>query len=432
MERWAFRAALAAVVVAPLALGANRPWAWQGLAAVVAVLCFVPLNRRPALPRGPAVLWLAVLAWAAAQVFGLAPPVRPDLWAQAAEALGRPVAARAVLDADAAAAGLLRLLTWTAAFWLFLHWGTSRRRAAAVMAAIGWAGVAWAAVALVLLAAGDRLPFGEKAQHLGFATGPFPNRNTLALWLALAACALAAAGVQRGVWRSVRRGWPWWLGAATLAAALAATQSRAGLVAAAVGLAVTVVRLARPGWAVAAVLAGGAMLVATPVSLRLAATALDPAAEPRLVVWATTVAGIAQVPWTGLGLGAFPDAFAEVRPRALLQPWRYAHNGYLELAWELGVPAAVAVVAALAGIGWRLARTRSTTAAAGLGALVAAGLHALVDFSPQVPAAALLLAVLLGSGCGRAGAAPPHPVPAADPPPRPAPPDPAPAPVPPA
>ncbi|SOD97203.1 O-antigen ligase family protein [Caenispirillum bisanense] len=431
MERWAFRAALAVVVLAPLALGANRPWAWQALAAVFAVLCFVPQSGRARVPRGAAVLWLAALAWAAVQVFGLAPPVRPDLWAQAAEALGQPVPARAVLDADAAAAGLLRLLTWTVAFWLFLHWATSRRRAAVVVAAIGWAGVAWAAVALALLAAGDRLPFGEKVQHLGFATGPFPNRNTLALWLGMAACALAAAGVQRGVWRSVRRGWAWWLGAATLAAALAATQSRAGLVVAAVGLAVAVARLARPGWALAAVLAGGMLLVATPVSLRLAATALDPAAEPRLVVWATTLEGIARAPWTGIGLGAFPAAFAEVRPRALLQPWRYAHNSYLELAWELGVPTAVAVVAALAGIGWRLLRTGSTTAAAGLGALVAAGLHALVDFSPQVPAAALLLAVLLGSGCGRAGAVPRHPVPSADPPPRPAPPDPAPGPVPP-
>lgn len=425
MEGRLFALALAAVVLAPLPLGANRPWAWETLAALFALLALgqalVRARAATPMPMGPLVLWTVALGWAAAQVFGVAPPVRPDLWRDAAAALGRPVPALVVLDLEAARAGLLRLVTYTAAFWLFAQWGASRRRAATALAVTGWAGAAWAAVALVLLAAGDRLPFAEKTAHLGFATGPFPNRNTLALWLAMAACALAAAGAQRRVWRRAA-GWPWWLGAAVLGTALVATQSRAGLAAASVGLALTLARLYRPRLAVGVLAAVVVVAMVSPVGVRLAG--LDPDTMPRLTVWATTLEGIAGAPWGGVGLGGFPDAFAEIRPRALLQPWHYAHNGYLELAWELGIPAALCLVAALGWIGLRLLRSGSSTAAAGAGALTAAALHGLVDFSPQIPAAALLLAVLLGSGCGRAGGRPaapaPRPAPVVDPPPRPA------------
>lgn len=408
-EAWAFRGGLAVVVLAPLPLGANRPWAWEALALVFAALSLVQaaatargsVRAIADVPAGPAALWAVVLAWASLQVAGLAPPVRPDLWAEVAVALDRPVQPRAVLNVEAATAGLLRLLTYTAAFWLFAQWGASRRRAALAVAVVGWSGAAWAVVGLVLLSGGDRLPFGEKAAHLGFATGPFPNRNTLALWLGMALCALAAAGVQRQAWRSLSRGWPWWLGAATTVAALAATQSRAGVVAAAVGLGVTLARLARPSLAVVAVTLAVLAVAASPFSVRLAATILDPSVLPRLTVWAATMRGLSQAPWTGIGLGSFPDAFAELRPRALLQPWHYAHNTYLELAWELGLPVALTAVTALGWLGVRLLRVPSLTAAAGAGALAAASLHAMADFSPQVPAVALLLAAMIGLAWGR-------------------------------
>lgn len=415
MEGWLLRLGLAAVVLAPLPLGSYRPWAWQGLAAVFALLAaaqamLTAVGRErtaAALPPVAVGLWAVALAWAAVQAASPWPAVRPELWAEAAAALGQPPAPRASLDPAATRQGLLRLLTWTAAAWLFAQWAASRRRAALVLAVVGWAGAAWAALALVLLAAGDRLPFAAKTLHLGFATGPFPNRNTLALWLGMSLCALLAAAVQRQVWRRPAAA-AWLLAALTTAAALLATQSRAGIVAAAAGLLVTAGRLWRPRPAVAAAAAVvlAAAIALSPVGVRLASTSADAAANPRLTVWATTLEGIADAPLTGIGLGAFPDAFAERRPRALLHPWAQAHNVYLELAWELGLPATAALLAALALIGWRLLRSPSATAAAGLGALTAAALHALADFSPQVPAAALLLATLMGAGCGRAGAAP--------------------------
>lgn len=67
----AFRAGLALVILAPLPLGANRPWAWSLLALLVGLLLMVvrpaPPSRRLWLAAG---LWAAVLGWMVAQVTG--------------------------------------------------------------------------------------------------------------------------------------------------------------------------------------------------------------------------------------------------------------------------------------------------------------------------------------------------------------------------
>jgi O-antigen ligase len=78
-----------------------------------------------------------------------------------------------------------------------------------------------------------------------------------------------------------------------------------------------------------------------------------------------------------------------------------AHNTYLELALEAGIPAAAALVlsvfsfAALCLLAL-LRRKAVRFALAGLGATVLVGAHALVDFSLQMPAVAITYAALLG------------------------------------
>lgn len=409
-----FRVGLALIVLAPLPLGANRPWAWSLLALGFGLLL---IAERPALERRlwpMAALWTVALAWVAAQVFGLAPPVRPEVWARAAEALGETVPPRATLDAGAGQAMLMRLMMGGVCFWLFAAWGASRRRASQAMRVIGWAAVVWAVIGLALLTVGgDRLPLGEKAAHQGAATGPFPNRNTFALWLGMGLCALVTAFIQSGASRQWIKMAPWLAGMAVAVVAVVLTQSRAGSAAAAAGFAVTLALLTRRRWVLLAVPAAlVALALLTPLEMRLAGMAS--ASLPRLTVWATTLEGIATEPWRGVGAGGFPDAFAVARPRALLQPWHYAHQAYLELAWELGVLGALVLLAAIvwgALVCLRGAVRGSTTAAAGVGAAVAAGLHGAVDFSPQIPATALLLAALLGLACGRTCAAkgPHHP-----------------------
>lgn len=83
--------------------------------------------------------------------------------------------------------------------------------------------------------------------------------------------------------------------------------------------------------------------------------------------------------------------------------WQYAHNSYLESAFEFGLPAAVFFIA-LGLIGLRLlsgVMNRPGLNAVGAFALAtfsAAGVHAAFDGSLQIPAIAALFAAVLGIG----------------------------------
>jgi O-antigen ligase len=84
-----------------------------------------------------------------------------------------------------------------------------------------------------------------------------------------------------------------------------------------------------------------------------------------------------------------------------------AHNTWLENGFELGIPASLALFAALLGIAltcWRGVQRRHRDwvyPAAGVGASVLVGVHALVDFSLQIPAVAMLYALVMGIACAQ-------------------------------
>ena len=94
--------------------------------------------------------------------------------------------------------------------------------------------------------------------------------------------------------------------------------------------------------------------------------------------------------------------------------WNHAHNTYLENAFELGIPAAAALVGAIGWLAWVCARSlRSRRRNAlypclGVAATVLVGLHALLDFSLEIPAVAVTYAAILGVAFGRARGTPAH------------------------
>ncbi|MFN3076312.1 MAG: O-antigen ligase family protein [Alphaproteobacteria bacterium] len=126
--------------------------------------------------------------------------------------------------------------------------------------------------------------------------------------------------------------------------------------------------------------------------------------DQRMRVWRLSWELLAQRPWLGHGLGAFADAFQAIRPVQITQVWLQAHNSWLELMIELGIPAAFslflavgwAVVRCLVGVVGR--RNDRHFPALGAAAGVLVGTHALVDFSVQIPAVAYFLAALMGIG----------------------------------
>ena len=79
-----------------------------------------------------------------------------------------------------------------------------------------------------------------------------------------------------------------------------------------------------------------------------------------------------------------------------------AHNVYLENMLELGIPASLALFAAVAGlavlcvIGVRRRRQNAVYPCVGLGATVLVAVHGIVDFSLQIPAITVTYAFLMG------------------------------------
>ncbi len=136
----------------------------------------------------------------------------------------------------------------------------------------------------------------------------------------------------------------------------------------------------------------------------------------RVDAWRASIGLISRFPLFGTGLGSFREAFPLVQPADLAGTWRHAHNDPLELlvtvGWiglALGVVGVVGLLRSLVA-GLRDGKRSEDRAAAlgALGALVAAGLHELVDFSLTLPANAFALAIVLGAAAAARLSREPH------------------------
>ena len=124
----------------------------------------------------------------------------------------------------------------------------------------------------------------------------------------------------------------------------------------------------------------------------------------RVAAYGIALRAIASNPWLGFGLGSFESVFRLYRDPTFTMWFQHAHNDYLEIAIELGIPAALMLLTALvllisccvSGI-WRRKRHEIFSVLA-LSASVTVGLHSLADFSMQIPAVAATYAALLGLG----------------------------------
>jgi O-antigen ligase len=434
LEGAVFWTAVVGVLASALALGGNRPAGWVALGGgalgLLAVQTLLDLGAPRAGERAvrlalPGILYLGVLAWAAVQAL----PSAVSGWAHPAWAEAGISPGAVSVEPDATWQGILRLAAYGALFWIAARSGAPRARARAFTGAVAlWCG-ALASYGLAARYAGENPILGADAA--GRLSASFVNPNSFALYAgmgalaALAALALRMPGSARredSRRRALRDllemllagGWLYLLCLMATLLALFLTESRGGALAVAAGLGVFTVaalgRLSRT-WRFAAALVvllplGLAMLLfADAVGARLAETTAH--GDTRLALYGRILAGIEASPWLGHGLGAFQDAFRPYLTEPLgSSEWDLAHNSYLENAFELGLPAAIALYLALALVGreiWRgvgRRRRMRPVPAFGLAVLVAGGLHALVDFSLQMPASAALFAMILGVAWG--------------------------------
>jgi O-antigen ligase len=124
----------------------------------------------------------------------------------------------------------------------------------------------------------------------------------------------------------------------------------------------------------------------------------------RLNAYKIALTAIADNPWRGFGLGAFDAAFKMYRDSTVRAWFHHAHNDYLELAVELGVPFALmylfAVMAAISCCVQGAAKRKRDEVFPILAVAASAtvGLHSFVDFSMQIPAVAAIYSGILGLG----------------------------------
>jgi O-antigen ligase len=206
----------------------------------------------------------------------------------------------------------------------------------------------------------------------------------------------------------------WLLAAVVMVAGLFFSLSRMGIISAIASLAVMAafsgVQRKAGLWVAAGIMACGIILVlwmgAGPVLGRFGTISEEYVSvdESRWSLWKDTARLIGGHPLLGSGLGTFPVAFTRVQSTFLGRFANHAHNDYLELASDLGIPAAALFFGSTGALLVRVARKAASSdvsferamALGCLGSIAAILLHSLTDFNLYIPANALAFSLILG------------------------------------
>lgn len=384
----------------------------------------LPLHARGALVL--ALPWFAVLGWLLVQTLpGLPPDLAHPVWEIAPEGARPTISAHA----DAGWQLVMRFTAYTMLFWIVMRAaGAAPHGAIAHVNGIALFSTALALYGLFSWISGYNILLGDD-EPAAVVQASFTNRNTYATFAIfgilanITAYVVAMGGSKRGAERLGLRNfietffvgaWLYAFGAMVGLVALVLTASRAGNFAGLVGILVLIWGLRRrsgsgAGWAVLAIPAAlvGFALVFMSATL-VDRIQLGYEADGRTEIFREVVVGVFDRPMLGHGGGAFATAFRPYVPfDQAAWDWIWAHNSYLENAFEFGLPAVGLFYLVLVLIGWRLyrgviSRRRHQGAPVfALACFVAAGFHAGLDFSLQFPALAALFAVILGIGWGQ-------------------------------
>lgn len=439
-----FWAAVALVVLLPLPLGAVYQWSWALMASIVGTILAawsvrVALGRQEAAVGLSGIWWLAFPFLAAGLWIGLQTwSWTPDrwhhpLWTSTAEALQSDLDGVISLNPFDSLSGLVRLLSYAGIFWISLQYCRRAVRARQVLLAIAYAGLVYAVYGLIIYVSGsETILIFRKPAYFGDLTSTFVNRNSYATYAGLGLlCATGLILVQatqsagatsardrivRFLEATIARGWLLLLTWLALLTALVLTHSRGGFISVSAGMLVLLLaaatsraagRMLVVGFAglctaglVAVLLIGGDGLIE-----RMVQTSLE--LEERPLVYARTLEAIGDAGALGTGFGTFEEAFRFYRTSDINGHFNMAHNTYLENVLELGWAAAAALFAVFAGfvvtcvLGIRRRRRDIVYPCVGLAATVMVSLHAIIDFSLQIPAITATYMLLMGAACAQ-------------------------------
>jgi len=449
-DRAAFWLLAALVVLAPIPLGSNRPWAWSMLEIGIFLTGLLWLGgyaRREVTPQSvvraarPALLLLAF--WLLYLLLQWLP--MPDAWVrflspQAAELHGganylRPGRAITLsVDPHASFVFWLKSCAYALAFLLTLLLVHRRQRLVWICVAIVASGALQAYYGSFMhLAKWDLEVFGMPIRHTAQASGTFVNRNHFAGLLEMS----LAVGIGLMIAQledRPRRGWKEFI--RDLAALLISRKAilRLILVIMVVALVMTRSRMGNTAF-FASLLAAGALglafsrhaprgtvlLIASLVVIdlaligawfgvertvqRIAATTVQEV-EERVDPSVYAVKILEDYPLFGTGGGTFYTAFTRYRGHDIDAFFDHVHNDYVQFLAEVGVAGAALpgllvlasfICAILAQARRRDPLARGIAFAVVMG-VIAIGIHSTVDFNLQIPANAFVFMILLALG----------------------------------
>lgn len=386
-------------------------------AAIIALALAMPRGENGHGLQHLTAIAIATLGWIALQLV----PLPPAFWSQIPGrefvvsgfgALGMtPPAMPLSLDPNGTLKSLLALVPPVAMFVLIRRaTPASHMWSAGVLLA-----AAIASIGLGILQVGGGTDFYlYPFVNLGAATGFFANANHLGALLLAAIpflAAVAANWVRRASSPSDRLVAV--AGSAALAAVLAVGVIINGslavfllggpVIAASLLLFVTKEQLLLRRWWLPAALAIAALgLAGVAATLSVKSSSAETSWQQRVEMWDRTAEAIGDHGLAGTGLGTFPEIYAMAEDPARVGRFyvNHAHNDYLELVLELGLPGALLL---LSFILWWMARVTTVwrerapaplarAAAIASGALLA---HSLVDFPLRTAALAAVFAMCL-------------------------------------
>jgi O-antigen ligase len=436
LNRIIFISLCAVIALAPFFLGAVWPLAWDAVGLCVALLLIMSVvgakDEEQIFTKYllvPSFLFGVVVIFIIVQIMPWIPRAWDNpIWDLAVTALGRNVVGTIAADRQEALIGLFRLLSYAGIFYLAVLLCRDAARAYAAIKLVTISGSLYAVYGLVIFWSGNKtVMWFPKWAYRDDLTGTFVNRNSFATYLGL--CTLAALCYLiksfehmrfEEYWRNRINGTIEFISARivviisifALATALFLTHSRGGLVSTICGISVLAItmasnpslkRLRRLGWIalpvaiffIALFISGGATLN------RLIGTDID--VEERLSVYRLTIQAITDYPWLGSGLNSFTFMFPIYRSPEIVKYYDLTHNDYLQNLLELGIPVALCLFTAILYLvaicmrGLRLRRRDAIFPCMGVAATFLVALHAMVDFSLQIPAVTYTYCFLLGT-----------------------------------
>lgn len=419
-------------VLAPLPLGSvDLAWVciWMALLAASLATARVDHSCKADLwfmmPILAAIAAIALIVWIQVSPNAIA-ELQDPAWGNARELAGLDVPGRISPTQAAPWLGF--------GYYLLFALGLSR---AYLLAIDGWqahkllkllayAGVCYALYGIFSqLLLPDTLLWRHKEFYLQYATGTFVNRNTAATFWGSCGLVLLIMLVRSILHKSddprparigfLDRPATQAIGCAICLVAVGMTGSRAGILITVLSMVCAVVLylapLDRGEWSlwtsVRNSVAVGVMLLALVGSMAMGRISeIGLVDGQRYEVYKTVLDMIRQRTLLGFGLGNFEVAFPPFRPDSLGSQgiWDRAHSTPLELVLDLGLPAAIAILAvaifffASLVVGALRRKRDRHIPVIGAAVFVLGSLHSFVDFSLQIPGFGLLFASVLGCG----------------------------------